>query len=118
MSITNVRVKNIRKDGYDNLREWMQNENNIYIGRKGVVFIDGTRYPPVSSEFCNPYKIDKNNDRNSVLKKYKKYIIERLCNEPELLEKLLAMKNKNLGCWCAPDACHGDILLSLIEKYY
>lgn len=117
MSIINVRVKNIRKDGYDNLKEWMQDENNVYIGRKGIVFIDGKRFPPESSEFRNPYKIDQNNDRNSVLQKYKKYIIERLNNEPDLLKKLVDMKNKNLGCWCAPDACHGDILLSLIEKY-
>ncbi len=25
------------------------------------------------------------------------------------------MKGKNLGCWCAPEPCHGNILLELLS---
>ena len=39
----NVKVKYIRPF-YNNLKEWMEDENNVYIGRKGVVFIDGKRF--------------------------------------------------------------------------
>jgi len=31
---------------------------------------------------------------------------------PELLERLPEPKGKALGCWCAPEACHGEICLS------
>lgn len=43
MSVVNVKVANLRPH-YNNLREWMQDEDNVYIGRKGVVFIDGKRF--------------------------------------------------------------------------
>ena len=36
--------------------------------------------------------------------------------EPELKSKLILMKRKNLGCWCHPEYCHGDILLELINS--
>ena len=35
----NCKVKFIRPQ-YKNLKEWVENENNVYIGRAGVVFID------------------------------------------------------------------------------
>jgi len=27
------------------------------------------------------------------------------------------MKGKNIGCWCFPEPCHGDVLLELIDNY-
>ena len=50
-------------------------------------------------------------------KKYKKYIKKKIKNDDELKTELLKLKNKNLGCWCHPEPCHGDILLKLIKKY-
>jgi hypothetical protein len=38
--LKNVRVKFIRLKGYKNLKEWMNDKNNIYIGRGGIVIID------------------------------------------------------------------------------
>jgi len=29
-------------------------------------------------------------------------------------QELLEMKGKNLGCWCHPKSCHGDVLLFII----
>jgi hypothetical protein len=26
------------------------------------------------------------------------------------------LKGKVLGCWCAPSACHGDVLMRLVNK--
>lgn len=116
MSVVNCKVKYLRPQ-YQDLREWMKDDNNIYIGRSGIVFIDGERFPKKSSNFANPYKIGVDGTRDEVLTKYKKYIIKRLKNEPQLSEELLKLDGKNLGCWCAPESCHGDILLKLIEKY-
>jgi hypothetical protein len=106
-----VKVKNIRPE-YDNLEEWMKGENNLYIGRKGIVFINKERYPKVDSFWANPYKIGKDGDRNEVIEKYKIYITNKLSENPDKINEL---KNaKFLGCWCAPDPCHGDFLLTLI----
>ena len=69
--VCNVKVKNIRPE-YDNLKEWMYNSDNVYIGRKGIVFIDGERFPKSDSIWANPFKINDEDDRNIVLKKYKK----------------------------------------------
>lgn len=109
-SLVNVRVAYIRPEGYDNLKEWCKNKNNVYIGRKGVVIIDGKRYPPNDSKWCNPYKITENCSRKKALTLYKKMILEST-----LVEDLHELKNKNLGCWCKPEQCHGDILLELIN---
>jgi hypothetical protein len=116
MSVVNCRVKNIRPQ-YQNLKEWMADDDNIYIGRAGVVFINSKRFPKCSSAFCNPYKIGTDGDRKTVLKKYKTYIKERLESDPDLVDELISMEGKNLGCWCAPEPCHGHILLRLIEFY-
>lgn len=37
--VCNCKVEFIRKKGYDNLAQWCQDSNNVYIGRKGIVFI-------------------------------------------------------------------------------
>jgi len=116
MFVVNCKVQYIRPK-YRNLKEWMSDPNNVYIGRAGCVFIDGQRYPKISSEFANPYKIGIDGTRDDVIKKYRKYIENRLENDVELRRKLLEMKGKSLGCWCYPDACHGDVLLELIKKY-
>jgi len=113
MSCQNVKVKYIRP-AYKDLREWMDDINNVYIGRGGIVFIDGKRFPPKASNFCNPYKIGHDGTRDEVILKYENYIRQRLKNEIFLRNELLDMNGKNLGCWCKPDPCHGDVLLKLI----
>lgn len=116
MSVVNCKVKYIRPK-YNNLKEWMNDENNIYIGRKGVVFIDNIRFPKNSSNFANPYKIGKDGTREEILLKYKNFIVNKLNNDKDLVVELLLLKGKNLGCWCFPKSCHGNILLELIDKY-
>lgn len=116
MSIVNCKVANIRPE-YNNLREWMDDPNNIYIGRAGIVFIDNKRFPKTSSKFANPYKIGKDGTRDQVIQKYKIYIKEKLQNDIALREELIKLKGKNLGCWCFPEPCHGNVLLELIDKY-
>jgi len=116
MSLVNCKVENIRPN-YNNLKEWIDDNNNIYIGRKGVVFIDKKRFPANSSNFANPYKIGKDGNREEIMNKYRDYIIKRLENDKNLIEELISLKGKKLGCWCYPEICHGNILLELIDNY-
>ena len=120
MSVVNCKVKYIRPK-YNNLKEWMNDPNNVYIGRAGVVFITNEetgnkeRFPKSSSEFANPFKVGKDGTREEVIEKYKNYITKKLEEDILLQEELLKMKSKHLGCWCAPEPCHGNILLELLS---
>jgi hypothetical protein len=115
--VVNVKVQYIRKLGYNNLKEWVEDPKNVYIGRQGVVFVDKQRYPKTGSVFANPFKINKDGDRYDVLEKYKVYMIDKLNKSPELVKELKKLRGKNLGCWCHPEPCHGDVLLELLDKY-
>ena len=115
MSIVNVKVQNIRP-AFLNLKDWCSDSNNIYIGRKGIVFIDNKRYPTYDSIWFNPFKIGKDGNRNEVIQKYEVYIRDRLKNGLFLKDELRLLKNKNLGCWCAPELCHGNVLLKILQE--
>ena len=115
MSVVNCKVAYIRPK-YKNLKEWTEDPNNVYIGRAGVVFIDKQRFPKKSSNFANPFKINKDGTREEVIEKYKIYITNKLKENVLLREELFNMKGKNLGCWCAPEPCHGNILLGLLSS--
>lgn len=115
MSVVNCRVKYIRPQ-YPNLEMWMAEDKNVYIGRGGVVFIDGARFPKKASPFANPFKVGRDGTHEDVVRKFKEYMWGRVNSDPELKEQLLALKGKNLGCWCKPEPCHGDILLEMIGE--
>ena len=113
--IVNVKVSNIRPK-YKNLKEWSEDNDNVYIARKQIVFVDSIRYPPDDSIWANPYKIDTSTTREDVINKYKTYITDKINKNPFMKEELNKLKGKNLGCWCYPEKCHGDVLIELINK--
>lgn len=120
--VCNVRVKYIRPQ-YHNLQQWCEGSNNVYIGRRGIVFIDGVRYPVNDSEFCNPFKSSNSSD---VIGDYRRYLINRLNNEAGYYEKFIQLRGKNLGCWCAEydnkgvrsnyGMCHGDVIIEILSQ--
>jgi hypothetical protein len=114
--VVNVKVAFIRPK-FKDLEEWMTDTNNIYIGRKGVLILNGGRFPEKDSIWANPFKIKGDLTREEVLEKYEDYITEKLNEDEELQKQLISLKGKNLGCWCKPEPCHGDILKRLIKKY-
>jgi hypothetical protein len=123
--VSNVKVQYIRPKFHD-LKEWMDSPNNEYIGRAGVVFIDGTRYPKASSKWANPFKIGKDGGRDEVISKYERYLDDQLETNPELRDELIQLNGKSLGCWCVnkvcfgcetePVLCHGQVLLKKIRE--
>jgi len=114
----NVKVAYIRPQ-YKNLAEWIADkEENFYIGRRGVVFINGKRFPPKDSDWCNHFKIKKGSStREMVISEYEKHIRSKLSSDKSLRNKLVTeLRGKTLGCWCKPEACHGDILIRLLQE--
>jgi hypothetical protein len=104
--IINIRKQNLSKIGFSNLKEWLNDSNNVYIGRC-CHYVDGT----YNSDFMNPFSLNKFTLKE-VLFKYLDYLIEN----PILIHKIKKLKGKTLGCWCKPNTCHGDIIVLLAEN--
>ena len=111
-TLTNIRIANLRANGYKDLAHWCEDDNHVYIGRGGVVFANGARYPKMHSKWHNPYKIGQDGTRDEVIDKYRQYI-----KRTELISQIGELENKTLGCWCYPEKCHGDVLIELLDKY-
>ena len=71
---------------------------DVYIGRP--------------SKWGNPFAIGVHGNRTEVIRRYREWIK----TQPHLIAALPELKGKTLGCWCAPQACHGDILHELANK--
>jgi hypothetical protein len=83
---------------------------DVYIGNR--IRFHPRKYP--QTKWGNPYaKYLKKYGRNKVISMYTEYIM----NKPELL-KLIPneLKVKRLGCWCNPEACHGDVLAQIADS--
>ena len=76
---------------------------DVYIGRQ--MYQGGWKLP--KSKWHNPYKVGFDGTREQVIAKFEKYL---LANEA-LMKEIYELKGKTLGCWCKPEACHGDVLL-------
>lgn len=70
----------------------------VYIGRPG--------------KWGNPFVIGRDGSRAEVIAKYRAW----LASQPELLDALDELRGKDLVCWCAPLACHGDVLIELANR--
>lgn len=68
---------------------------DVYIGRP--------------SKWGNPFVIGRDGSREEVIRKYEQWIVQQRL----LLLSLFELRGKRLGCFCAPLACHGDVLVRL-----
>ena len=61
----------------------------------------------------NPFEIGKDGTREEVIAKYREWLRAR----PKLIELARReLKGKILLCWCTPLACHGDVLVELVNR--
>jgi len=63
------------------------------------------------SRWGNPYLPGRDGTRDEVIALYRSWLSDRLAADPDFLEPL---RGKRLACWCAPLACHADVLAELI----
>ncbi|MGH6878316.1 MAG: DUF4326 domain-containing protein [Rhizomicrobium sp.] len=61
------------------------------------------------SKWGNPFRISVDGDRAAVIAKHARW----LRDQHHLLRALDELRGKSLLCFCAPSACHGDLLLRL-----
>jgi len=87
---------------------------SIYIGRAGKGKDGYFGSPIVMHKPCPECgKIHRTNE--STLLCYRKYVVRRVNTDSQFREKVKNLKNETLGCFCKPKACHGDVLVSLID---
>jgi len=72
----------------------------VYIGR--------------GSRWGNPFVIGKDGDRAEVIAKYREWAFQMV--NTESYNWLMPLIGKDLVCYCAPLACHGDVLLEMIGE--
>jgi hypothetical protein len=65
------------------------------------------------TKWGNPYPMSgrSSQERDRVIEEYSNWIVRR----PELIEELKKLEPKRLFCWCAPQRCHAEVLVALIE---
>jgi hypothetical protein len=52
-------------------------------------------------------------DRKTVIENYAQHYLPY---KPSLLSRLAELRGRALACWCAPEPCHGDVLLQLLRS--
>lgn len=122
--VVSVCVNDIRPT-YNDLQDWMEDNNNVYIARKGIVFVERNgmkyRYPSTDSIWANPFKITDTMSREQVIEMYREYLENSLKKKKITIKDLLSLDGKVLGCWCKKGGknvpCHGDVIVEMIKKY-
>ena len=105
-TIVNIKKRELNKRGITDFEEWQKSPKSVYIGRNMSFYVKGT----TQSKWANPFSVKKYG-RAECLKLYEKYVRE--CPLSKQLEEL---RGKELGCWCHPEPCHGDILIKLLAE--
>jgi hypothetical protein len=60
----------------------------------------------------NQFVLGRDGDRATVIARYRD---DYLPSRPDLLARLGELRGRALGCWCAPEPCHADVLATLLE---
>jgi hypothetical protein len=72
--------------------------HHVYIGRP--------------SKWGNPFVVGTHGARGECVAQYERW----LRSKDELFAALEELRGLVLGCWCAPRACHGDVLVRLANS--
>ena len=97
-------------------------DNRFYIGRGNASY----RLP--QSPLANPFVVGRDGDRREVIEKFRRWLwpqLKRWRETGELTEATQALKAIAvdvdegklvvLTCWCKPEPCHGDVIVSCIN---
>ncbi|GAA2348995.1 hypothetical protein GCM10009854_28210 [Saccharopolyspora halophila] len=97
-------VVNVRKNGpHKNLVPWLKTQGLLtYVGHSGP------RHSWPASDFASPFVTEAKKDRQAMVQHYEQWLDEK----PELLARIRTgeLTGRALGCWCAPEQCHAQVL--------
>lgn len=81
-----------------NKRDATYPKDAVYVGRPGV--------------WGNPFIIGYHGNRDECVEKFREHIKQ----SRSLMARIGELKGKSLVCWCAPKACHADVLLEIANE--
>ena len=84
---------------------------NIKTGAEYDVYIGRPRDPDAPLGWGNPFRIGRDGSRAEVIAKYRAWLWDQCQSEEWFIDELATLHGKTLGCFCAPQPCHGDVLL-------
>jgi hypothetical protein len=97
-------VVNVRRAGpHRRLVSWLRSQRMItYVGHAGP------RHSWPGSDFANPFVRQARIDRGVMVRRYREWLDEH----PDLMARIRdgELSGRALGCWCAPQPCHADVL--------
>lgn len=90
-------------------------EYDVYIGRAGH---------GESGYFGNPHTkgyvycsdCHSHHDRQGAIEAFQKDFLKRIKEDAEYRRRILELRDKKLGCFCKPLACHGDIIKNWLDN--
>jgi hypothetical protein len=65
------------------------------------------------SQWGNPFEMPADGDRETVIRNYEDHYLPF---KPSITVKLGNLRGKLIGCWCAPEPCHADVLKRWAER--
>jgi len=91
-------VANMHADGDQSLLAWARQTGRfLRIDRQ--------------SDWGNPFEMPADGDRDTVCDSYEIFFARKF----SLHSRIAELEGKVLGCWCYPQRCHGDYLVSKLE---
>ena len=88
-----------------------------------TVYVARGRPSLKASPLGNPFILNREEDRDSVVKKYRDWLSENLKEGSEQLKELRRLiviyketDQLSLVCYCSPKRCHGDVIKAAIES--
>lgn len=73
---------------------------DVYIGR--------------GSRWGNPFHMRNESQREAVISQYRQHLWRQIREGEITVSDLLALEGKTLACFCAPKACHGDVIANAV----
>ena len=108
-TIVSLKKAALASRGFKSFSDWSSQPGHLYIGRSMVHYIQGAE----GSKWQNNFPV-KRYGLARCLELYE----EKVRNSPELLGAIEELEGKELGCWCKPGPCHGDILIKIFNETF
>lgn len=89
-----------------------QEPYDVYIGRPSIF---GNPFTHIKDKNTLAQFIVKT--REEAISKYREWVVK----QPHIIEEIMKLKGKRLGCWCKNSkgvgkACHGDVIIEILNR--